>query len=123
MIIEPFGELEFNTGWKKPYSVTFNSVKYDIVMKIKAYDADDGIPLVQKQAYVSYINNEKQYLYQAENAIKEEFGDATRFVPSMLLVNRRGECALLCDDLEEPDEGIAIVFGDRIKIVSQSEYL
>ena len=42
---------------------------------------------------------------------------------STLLFGRNGECALLCDDNNEPDEGIAICIYPKAVIKSQDDYL
>ena len=39
------------------------------------------------------------------------------------LFGRDGECALLCDDSEEPDEGIAVCIYPTEIIMSQDDYL
>ena len=46
-----------------------------------------------------------------------------RFIPKTLLVNRDGSIAIMCDDEDEPDEGIAICLMPEMQIMSQDDYL
>ena len=46
-----------------------------------------------------------------------------RFHPRTFLFKIDGSVALLCDDTENPDEGIAIVVTQDYEIVSQDDYL
>ena len=44
-----------------------------------------------------------------------------RFTPTMLLIERKGDYALLFDDNKDPDEGVAVCLSQ--KVVLQSDYL
>lgn len=124
MFIEPFGELEYNTGWKKQILITFFEKQYEITLKVKAYNPEDPILEEQKAAYEYFSSNQTSLIHQAELSINSEYdSNNSRFVPTMLLLTRDGDCSLLCDDFFDPDDGIAIVFHDSIEIFSQDDYL
>ena len=46
-----------------------------------------------------------------------------RFIPKTLLIDRDGSYALLFDDNDNPDDGIAVCLAPEEKIISQDEYL
>ena len=47
----------------------------------------------------------------------------TRFSPRRLLFDTDGGCALLCDDVEDEDEGIAVCIIPNQCVMDQSDYL
>ena len=48
---------------------------------------------------------------------------ALRFTPSSLYFDRDGGCALLCDDEQDLDEGIAVCILPEKSVEYQSDYL
>lgn len=120
----PLGKMSFDTGWKLKEGISFNGTTYKIVMKCKAYTAEDGITHEQEAAMEKFAREGEKQLAIAAHMLKTQYPDAgQRFIPTMLLFNRDGEYALLLDDKEAPDEGICIVLSPRRAIVSQDEYL
>ena len=55
----------------------------------------------------------------------KEYSDFAQeqFIPRTLLMNRDGSYALLFDDRDNEDEGIAVCLAPEEKIVSQDDYL
>ena len=124
MMNQYFGELEYATGWKTKRTIELFGNAYNIVVKIQAYDPDDRISEKQDQAYRAYIENEKENLKCMEKLMLEYNEDAkTRFSPRRLLFDTDGGCALLCDEVEDEDEGIAVCIIPNQCVMDQSDYL
>ena len=119
-----FGELNFNIGWKASTNIIYFGNSYSVTLKVKAYFEEDGISIEQEQAYLDYKQNKDTKFEAIEYLLKNYSNDAsTRFVPKTLLFERDGSYALLCDDNNEPDEGIAICLAPTEQIMSQDDYL
>ena len=72
-------------------------------------DSPDRIPLDMFVPAVKYLRDVKH----AES----------RFTPTALHFDREGGCALLCDDEEDADDGIAVCIIPEKCVVSQDDYL
>lgn len=124
MLHKVFGEITFNVGWQTTRTIVLFGKTFHVNLKIQAYFDEDGITLEQEKAYIDYKNNENNKLQIIESLLKSYSRTAdTRFVPKTILFERDGSYALLCDDNDEPDEGIAICLAPTERIVSQDEYL
>ncbi len=120
----PLGKMNFDIGWKLKKDIIFNDATYEIVVKCKAYKAEDGITTEQEAALKKFAREGEKQLAIAAQMLNGKFPDAgRRFVPTMLLFNRDGEYALLLDDKDNPDEGMCAILSPRREIVSQDEYL
>ena len=101
----------------------FNN-NYSVNLKLQAYYEEDGITQEQEQAYKEYLSSESELLEAAEKILLEKDSMASdRFIPKTLLVNRDGSIAIMCDDEDEPDEGIAVCLMPEMQIMSQDDYL
>jgi len=120
-----FGEMVFNVGWKAKTEISLFDKNYSLIIKASAYFEKDGITADQEAAIVDFGDNKNERLKIAEKMLTGfSKGDvAQRFVPRTLLFQRDGSYALLLDDKEEEDEGIAICLQPEVKIVSQDEFL
>lgn len=118
------GELKFNTGWKATTKIDWFGKSQEITVKAKAYFEKDGITAEQNASITSFSNNESEILKKI-SLLASDFSEnaSSRFFPKTLLFLRDGSSALLCDDIENPDEGIAICISPECKIVSQDDYL
>lgn len=118
------GEMQFNVGFKREEKIVFCENPRTIIIKVKAYFEEDGITAEQAEALKKYSENKIEINDTlTELAINYDKNAASRFIPKTLLFGRNGECALLCDDEMEPDEGIAICIYPEKKVVSQDDYL
>lgn len=121
---EIFGELTFQVGWKTNRKIKISGKDYQINLKIKAYFEEEGITSEQVKNYEQFLKTEENTMDKVAKLLNEsniEIGK--RYIPRTLLIDRDGAMAILCDDEEEPDEGIAVCISPQIKIVSQDEYL
>jgi hypothetical protein len=119
-----FGELEYATGWKTKRIIELFDEHYEIVIKIQAYEPEDGITEKQDNACKVYIENEKENLKCMEKLMLEYSAEAKeRFKPRRLLFDTDGGCALLCADAQDLDEGIAVCILPEKCVMDQSDYL
>lgn len=124
MLHEVFGDIEFNVGWKSKKNVELFGKVYLITLKIQAYYEEEGITAEQEQAYLDYSKAEADKTKRIEELLTAYDSDAQmRFVPKMLLFNKDGSYALLCDDQDVLDEGIAVCLSPEEKVVLQDDYL
>jgi hypothetical protein len=120
-----FGELIFKTGFKTKTNITLFDKKFDIVVKAKAYYETDGITVEQETAYLDFKDNKAERLKTVDSLLNK-FADGNapnRFVPRSLLFNRDGSYAILFDDKENEDDGVAVTLAPKTEVVSQDEYL
>ncbi len=124
MIHDVFGDIEFTVGWKVNKSITLFGCDYIITIKIQAYFEEEGITREQENTYINFINTEEIKINSIEKLLKEYSDSAElRFIPKTLLIDRDGSYALLFDDDDNPDDGIAVCLAPEEKIMSQDEYL
>jgi hypothetical protein len=120
-----FGELIFNTGWKTKTSLTIYGRSFEVTVKAKAYFEQDSITKEQGTAFSDFSDNKNEHLKTIEKLLnKFANGNAPeRFVPRTLLFQRDGSYALLLDDKEDEDGGVAVCFSPKTEVVLQDEYL
>ena len=124
MLHDLFGEITFNTGWKSKKTIRLFDKEYTINLKIQAYFEEDGITEEQENAYSEFCKSENEKLETVENLLRG-YSDSPEqeFIPKTLLINRDGSYALLCDDTDNEDEGIAVCLYPEEVIISQDDYL
>ena len=124
MLHDLFGEITFNTGWKSKKTIRLFDKEYTINLKIQAYFEEDGITEEQENAYSEFCKSENEKLETVENLLRA-YSDSPEqeFIPKTLLINRDGAYALLCDDTDNEDEGIAVCLYPEEVIISQDDYL
>ncbi len=119
-----FGSMEYATGWKTARSIVLFGRTYDITVKIQAYSPEDAITVGQDRACREYTENERENLECMEQLMLGYSADAAeRFTPRRLLFDTDGGCALLCNDMEDADEGIAVCILPDKCVMDQSDYL
>ena len=124
MMHDVFGDIEFTVGWKTNKSIVLFGHSYVVTVKIQAYLEEDGITKEQENAYINFLNTEEIKMSCIERLLKEYSASAElRFIPQTLLIDRDGAYALLFDDEDNPDDGIAVCLEPEEKIMSQDDYL
>ena len=124
MLHDLFGGITFNTGWKSKKTIRLFDKEYTINLKIQAYFEEDGITEEQENAYSEFCKSENEKLETVENLLRG-YSDSPqeKFTPKTLLIDRDGSYALLCDDIDNEDEGIAVCLYPQEVIISQDDYL
>ncbi len=120
-----FGEMIFNTGWKATTEIILFDRSISIIVKAKAYYEKDGITAEQEIAFSDFNNNKEQRLRITEKLLSDYSAAnvTNRFIPRTLLFERDGSYAILFDDIEDADGGIAITLFPDIKVIFQDDYL
>lgn len=124
MINDTFGELEFDSGWVTKRMITLFGRIYEVEVYVLAYRSEMEILPIQEKAWVKYAEAENENLRCFEELMLRYSDDAeTRFTPTSLYFDRDGGCALLCDDFQDDDEGIAVCIMPEKCVIEQSDYL
>lgn len=125
MINTALGNLQFNIGWKSEIPITLFKRIHQVILKVRAYRETDGITDEQQEALRYFKNHSVEQMKDVEDLLTSYAGKEhnDRFVPRTLIIERDGEMALLCDDENFPDNGIAVVLYPIRKIVMQDDYL
>lgn len=120
-----FGDIVFNTGWKTKGNIIFFGENFNITIKAKAYFESDAITTAQEIAFSSFTANKSEQMKIVEKLLIDFAGDnpSKRFVPRTLLFQRDGGYALLLDDKEDEDGGVAVSLVPVEAVLSQDEYL
>jgi len=120
-----FGELSFSTGWKTKTELSLFGASYDVVVKVKAYFEKDGVTAEQESAYTDFIKNKNALLVTVEKQLNayDECNSTERFIPRTLLFQRNGGYALLLDDKQDEDGGVAVCLAPKEEVVAQDDYL
>lgn len=120
-----FGEMTFNTGWKATTEIILFGKSISIIVKAKAYYEKDGITPEQEAAFSDFSNNKEQRLSITEKLLSDysAVDAADRFVPRTLLFERDGSYAILFDDNNDEDSGIAVCLAPSEQVLAQDEYL
>lgn len=124
MLNNIFGDMEYSIGWKSKKIINLFGKEYPIFVKIQARNPDQALPISQEQSCFEYINHESEYLSDIEEMLIEYCDSASsHFTPRVLLFKRNGVCALLLDDINDPDDGIAVRIIPEKNVVSQDMFL
>ena len=120
-----FGDLTFNTGWKTETNVTLFDKAYKVVVKVKAYREADGVTAKQELSYSDFNENRATCLNTIEKLLSNYAKDKAkeRFTPRTLLFNRDGSYAMLLDDREDEEGGVAVMLAPESDVVAQDDYL
>lgn len=120
-----FGELKYDYGFCTKIDLEFFQEKQKLQVLFWAYEEEDGITPEQEASFENFLSYKAQKEAEAESLLKEFDGNQylTRFCATSLLIQRDGGYAILCDDEEFPDEGIAIQLSPSKSVISQDEYL
>ena len=130
MYNEAFGEVVFDTGWDTQTDITLWGKTSKVRVTAEAYYEQDKITSAQEQSYIEFkkLKTEKQSLIESlvtqfsDNQFNE-YEHYTRFSPTVLFFECDGGYALLFDDKNDPDDGIAVVLYPNEQVLTQDEYL
>lgn len=120
-----FGELKFEYGFRTIVELEFFQEKQYLPVLFWAYNEEEGLTPEQEEAFENFLEHRSQKVTEAENLLKDfdEKHYLTRFTATSLLIQKDGCYAILCNDVEFPDDGIAIQLSPSKCVISQDEYL
>lgn len=125
MIQSVLGNLYFNTGWKTNSEIVLFGNSYRVTVKARAYFETDGLTDEQQKAFADYKDHNSQREKEVEALLSAyaKTDCSARFFPRTLLFERNGGYALLCDDKDNPDDGVAVILSPDQRVILQDEYL
>ena len=120
-----FGEMNYHTGWEKKMIIPFNNQKIEIVIHAKAHGVEEEITQEQENLFSYFHDNVDFVMKEVEQELLKDSGKeyAKRYTPVMLLIKKDGRSALLFDDIDDLENGLAISFFSGIRIMTQDEFL
>lgn len=127
MINSVFGEVVFDMGWKKTSRISLFEKKYQITVSASAYYETEMITQKQEASYQKFESNRNYFQSICEVELRKistnDEAAKVKYTPKMLLIQDDGEMALLVDDNDDVDDGIAIVIFPEVKVLSTDAYL
>ena len=120
-----FGVMYYHTGWERKMIIPFNNQKQEIVIHAKAHGVEEEITQEQENSFSHFLENVDLIMKKIEHELLNDTGEdyAERYIPVMLLIKRDGSCALICDDIDDIENGLAVSFLSGIRIMTQDEFL
>ena len=127
MVKTALGDMSFSVGWKCETTIDLLGKTHTITVKVVSYYESDGISSEQESAIADFAAKTSHYVSIAERLIISA-ADGLRqaqiqFIPAVLLFNQDGSFALLCDDADDPEDGIAVCLKPSECVMSTDEYL
>lgn len=122
MIKTAFGNMVFNVGWKTKTIIKLFNIEYEITVKLKAVSEQQAITEEQNKVCEMFCENKTSILQKVENMLKS-YGNEENFVPTTLLIKRNGDYAILFDDKQDIENGIAVCLAPSVEILMQDQYL
>jgi hypothetical protein len=128
MVNEVFGEMSFDVGWKTKTKIVLWGKTYTVIVNAEAYNKEDCLTEEQQKSYASFKEMKAEKQRTIEMLLSQYFegqeDDLCDFLkPTSLLIQREGELALLFDDANDEDNGIAVTLSLKEEVVTQDEYL
>ena len=125
MFDDVFGEVSFRAGWYTEDYIKFCDNQYKIYVRAKSYRKTDLITDDQRTSYASYKENRLAISNEIENMLasykNKDFLNSLK--PTGLTFERNGGYALLFDDDNDLDNGIAVVLSPNREVMTQDDYL
>lgn len=119
-----FGEVYFDTGWKKKDQITLWGKSYQILTRASAKDESDSITSAQYEFYQNFEKKKAEAEQKIEQMLAVYREDAQMsLTPRFLVIRKNGKAALLLDDSFDLDDGIAVQLAPVEKVWSQNAYL
>ncbi|MBP2619879.1 hypothetical protein ACVRXQ_00755 [Streptococcus panodentis] len=120
-----FGEMAFNLGFDTKLEISIFSRSQNVLVTAEAFRESDGVTDSQEKTFVEFKKKKNEYLVKLENLLLAKYGVEAkeRFSVTQILISRDGKLAVLFDDSEDEDEGIAVQLIPTYFIEIQSNYL
>ena len=125
-----FGELVFDYGWKGKTNILLWDKTYEIIVDASAYYESEKITTEQETVYMDFNEKKSEKQKIIETLLLDYFNNeldkkqlSQRLTPKELVIEREGEMALLFEDKEDLDNGLAVVLYPDEEVMTQDEYL
>ena len=119
-----FGEVSFDTGWNKNDTISLWSKANDILVTAVAYYEREAITEAQQTSYRSFNLNKSILEKKVEQLLSDFMDEPEKHLkPRFLVFEKDGAYALMLDDANDPDNGIAVQLSPVAKVTSQDAYL
>ncbi|WP_026658161.1 DUF6985 domain-containing protein [Butyrivibrio sp. AC2005] len=119
-----FGEVKFNMGWETSLSLVIFGLGYKITVSADSFYENDLITEAQENAYSDFLRNRDEWIKRTEEALLNYDGNAEKkYKPALLKIDRDGTMAMLFDDTENVEDGIAICLTPKMEAIPVDAYL
>jgi len=125
-----FGEVVFKHGWRTETEITLWGRTFAIIVNAKAYYQTEEITAEQETAYSAFNDQKAEKQRIIESLLISYYDDIIsgeqllkQLTPTKLTINSEGGCAMLFDDEEDPDNGLAVTIFPDEDVMTQDEYL
>lgn len=122
-----FGTTTFNMGWETTRVIPLFGQEHKIVVSAVAYQEAESTTVQQKESYYRYLQSEQDILRNIECQLADYAGDMDearlKYHPSMLQFQKDGSYAMLFDDNDDVEGGVAVCVEPRCEVLSIDEYL
>lgn len=127
MINSVFGETTFNMGWETSRKISLFGRDFSIIVSAAAYSETDRITPKQEEAYSHYLSGEGEILLEIESLLADYAGGAAeaekRYRPCMLQIQQDGSYAMIFDDAEDAEDGVAVSIKPRYEVLPIDAYI
>jgi len=121
---EIFGKVSFDAGWNREDTISIWGKNYSILVTAVAYYEHESITVAQQSAYHSFAMNKTIISKKIENLLVEYMDEPEKHLkPRFLVIEKNGAYALMLDDDNDPDNGVAVQLEPDERVVSQDAYL
>lgn len=136
-----FGEVSFDTGtllWETQTEIILWNKKNKIFVRVEADSEGDDITPEQEKLYQAFKETPAEKIegllnkFYKDLDFKKFYPDQDELIegapgeflaPTEVNINSQGECAMLFDDKNDEDNGIAVILFPEEKVMTQDEYL
>ncbi|MCM0599158.1 hypothetical protein [Periweissella fabalis] len=120
-----FGNIKFGVvSFLTTINVNIFGENQAIIVDIRAYEEKDGITTAQQIAFSNFTQQKDILLSQLQSGLMTIDSQAqTRFTAKNMLIDRNGELALLFDDAQNEEDGLAVQLLPNFLITEQDSYL
>ena len=119
-----FGEVSFDAGWNRTESISLWGKSNDLLITAVAYYESETITGAQQSSYRSFNLNKSIMEKKAEQLLSNYMDEPEKHLtPRFLVFEKDGAYALMLDDDNDPDNGVAVQFAPVAKVTSQDAYL
>lgn len=119
-----FGEVSFDAGWNRNDKISLWGKINNITVTAAAYYDSELITEAQQSSYRSYNLNKSILEKKVEQLLSNYMDEPEKHLkPRFLVFEKNGAYALMLDDDNDPDNGVAVQLAPTAKVTSQDAYL